>query len=257
MLRDLARPGFFTRLAWVFFTLALIFNTASLWILAGMLAFVLLLERYFRPRGEAAPPWLALLGGVVLFSSLRAFLVHRGSTVWFSLPKELPWVGGPITQEGFVESWRIALQVSLLMTWTIVSHRALPAREWLEAFPRALRPVSIYLMVGLRMIPNLRRTLEETRWMFQSRGVEFSGFASVRPLVSAWIHRSVEQSLAYAEVLEIRGAGLEVPPRRFDGRSAVWTTIQCLAWIGILAPLRGWSLIAAWLVGSLWIVGSR
>lgn len=255
-----ARPRFFVRLVWYFFTIFLIFHRADAGTLLGLTAVMLGFERITRGGHERLRP-LRYLAWILAFSSLRALLVHRGERVLFALPEAIPWIGGNVTLEGLAEAWTIGLQVFLVVAWTLLAVRFLPAHEWMRLFPARLRDLAVLLLVSVKMIPHLRQTFFETRRMYRARGREFRTARSHVPLVATWIHRSIERGLVFAEVLAIRGYGnghvAPADPERDPLAAGLQAVGVVVVAAGVVALGRGFIAPVAWAIVSLWIVAGE
>ena len=148
----------------------------------------------------------ALFIGV--FAALLNFVsAHLGNTVLFSLPDQVPAVGGPYTLEalvfGAVGGMTIAAAILAVAPFSLI----LSAHEVMDALPGALSRTGVAIATSLNLVPLVAATFVQVSEAQRLRGWRPRGPRSWADVVVPVVLTSVEGSIQLAESMEARGFG--------------------------------------------------
>lgn len=234
-----------------------------LW-LALVLAAVRLMSHTKSDRAPLSPQRFALLV-IPLSAIFNALNVHIGTNVLFTLPLELPLVGGPITLEALVYGALNGLVLTGLVTGFLVLNCALSVRSLIGLIPRVYYPVAIVVLIAMTFVPVTLQHFQRIREAQAIRGHRIRGVRSWLPLFLPLLMGGMERALQLAEAMTARG---------FASTQASYGSIARIALvIGLLSVGSGivarsvWGMLSLGLalimigsgmiVGILWHIGRQ
>ncbi|MGJ3507863.1 energy-coupling factor transporter transmembrane component T [Enemella sp. A6] len=219
-----------------------------------------------------------VLAGVVLVFRVLIFVVFGTSsptaTVLFTLPRfELPsWMagiglGGPVAAEPLLAAAYSALQLAVMIICVGAANALANPRRALRSVPSALYEVSVVIVVGMTMAPQLVISAVRVR-----RARRLRGHTTTASIMLPVLEDAIDRSLGLAAGMESRGFG---STRRARGRR--WSTVLMLFGSAALTvggylllahgdvfaaqvhPLAPWTLLAGVLavVAGLWASGRQ
>lgn len=217
-------------------------------------AVALLVQARVRRRAPTRA-WLGMLGGLLLFPAALNLLLSRvGETVLLRLP--IPWIGGPYTLEALLFGASAGVQIAALLQVMMVFGDVIRPPDILRRMPPGLHPAGVAASIGLTFAPQVRRSFTAIREASELRGHRPRGWRDLPSLVSPLVILSLENALAVAEGMVVRGWG-HAPPRglRRLGAAAGWLALASGIALGAVAPAHAPLAVALVLVGALvaWI----
>ena len=147
--------------------------------------------------------------------------------VLFTLPRNWPLIGGPITLEGLLYGLSGGASLFAVLLVFATFNLALDSHRLLRWLPSGLYQAGLVVSIALSFIPQLMSSLQEIREAQRVRGHQFRGVRDWIPLFVPLITTALERSLTLAESMEARGFGGIAPPSNESGRSnspARWST---------------------------------
>jgi energy-coupling factor transport system permease protein len=191
-----------------------------------------------------------LLFGVVLvaaFATLLNFVsAHLGSSVLFSLPAEVPALGGPYTLEalafGAVGGLTIAAVILAASPYSLL----LASHDVIDALPAALSRTGAAIAASVNLVPAVAASFVQVSEAQRLRGWRPRGPRSWAEIVVPVVLTSVEGSIQLAESMEARGYG--AGPRTVAGSVRMspgdWAIVAASA-LAVLtfitARIAGWA----------------
>jgi len=155
---------------------------------------------------------LAVLGIRLVFHLLLGGV--GGPTVLFTLP-EIPlpqWaasirLGGPVSAEGVVQALSFGLQLATMLCCVGAANAVADPRRLLRSLPAALYEISVAVVVGLTLAPQLAASARAVRRARALRGEPVRGRAAIRSLLVPVLEEAFERSLQLAATMDARGYG--------------------------------------------------
>jgi energy-coupling factor transport system permease protein len=201
-----------------------------------------------------------------LSAVFNGLTVHFGMTILFTLPQQLPLIGGPITLEAIVYGALNGAVIAGLFAAFLVMNRALSVRELVQLIPRAYYPVAVVVSIAITFVPTTLRQFRLIREAQAVRGHRMRGLRSWLPLFIPLLTGGLERALQLSEAMMARGfASVEGESKGAGSRVAII--------VGLLLFVAGWLLRLIWdqpwlglaflvigtvmVLGSIWLVGRR
>ncbi len=203
---------------------------------------------------------------IAVSAIFNGLTVHFGSTILFTLPEQLPLIGGPITLEAIVYGALNGVVIAGLFAAFLVMNRALSVRELVQLIPRAYYPVAVVVSIAITFVPTTLRQFRQIREAQAVRGHRMRGLRSWLPLFIPLLTGGLERALQLSEAMMARGfASSEGETHDAGSRVAIIA--------GLLLFVAGWLLRLVWnqpwlglellvigmvlVLGSIWLVGRR
>lgn len=178
-----------------------------------------------------SPLKIAIL--LVGFSAVfNVVISHFGETIIFTLPANLPLVGGPITLEALVYGSINGIILFGIFYTFMIMNRALSIRRLIRIVPKAFYPVAIVTSIAITFVPNTVRQFHQIKEAQAIRGHNLHGLRDWLPLLMPLLIGGVERALALAESMSARGLA-----QRNEGRNIWWA--RSLLIFGITLVLAG------------------
>ena len=182
-----------------------------------------------RPANEPATltAWArlaAVLGMVVAL--LNALTAHYGSTVLFSIPRDIPLLGGPITLEALAFGVTGGMSLAATIFAFVVFNAHVSPQSLLRLAPRFAYRMSVAVSIAVLFVPQTVASFHQIREAQQLRGHRLRGWRDWLPLLAPLLTLSLERALALAEAMEARGfGGRTTRDDSADGRNSVWLLV--------------------------------
>lgn len=232
------------------------------WITAGSLAALLIRNPWYLLllsgvalgvlwQVEAAFPRTALrlFLSLLIFPTLLNLLFSRsGSTVLIQLP--LRYLGGPYTLEALLFGLSAGLQIGSLLLIMLVFSSVIKPADILRRLPPGIYPVGVTASIAMAFAPQARRSFQSLREAQQVRGYRPKGWRDLPQVVTPLVILSLENALALAEGLAVRGWGRQA----LKGWSRVAAAVGA---VGFATALVLWALEpgAGWWIAGLGLLG--
>ena len=195
----------------------------------------------------------APLLGIALIAAFATVLnfasAHLGDTILFSLPGNVPGVGGPWTVEALAYGFTGGVTIGAAILAAAPFSLVLSAHDVVDALPRALSRTGAAIAASLNLVPAIGATFVQVSEAQRMRGWRARGPRSWAEVVVPVVLTSVEGSLQLAESMEARGYGSG--PRTFLApnriRPADWALVLASASALLLfigSTVAGWA--ASW-----------
>ena len=145
---------------------------------------------------------------IALFATLLNFVsAHLGSTVLFSLPAQVPAVGGPYTLEALVFGATGGITIAAAILSAAPFSMLLASHEVIDALPAGLSRTGTAIAASLNLVPAVATSFAEVNEAQRLRGWRPRGPRSWAEIVVPVVLTSVEGSIQLAESMEARGFG--------------------------------------------------
>ncbi|NPV08588.1 MAG: hypothetical protein HPY83_11595 [Anaerolineae bacterium] len=191
--------------------------------------------RRYNPRarwGSILKLGLWVWGITIPFNALSS---HIGRYVLFTLPRNWPVIGGPVTAEGVLFGFLNGLALVLLLTTFAAFNTAVEQHELLRLVPSAFYHAGMIASIAVTFVPVMTATFEDIRQAQTLRGHRFRGLRDLLPLIAPLLASALERSIQLAEAMEARGYGSGIRPLA-PGRNAL---LQIGLLIGLLSLTGG------------------
>lgn len=160
------------------------------------------------PRHRPLRPLVRLLIGAGMVAVVvNVLLVHTGAHVVLVLPDAIPVLGGPLTLEGAAFGGAVALGVGAALLAAAPLSLALDPAEIVDSVPEGLERMATLLAASMAAIPRIGRAIHTVREAQLMRGWRPRGPRSMVGILAPALVTAVEQSVQFAETLEVRGYG--------------------------------------------------
>jgi energy-coupling factor transport system permease protein len=152
-----------------------------------------------------------LLIGVVLIAAFAVALnfvsAHLGTTVLFSVPDQVPALGGPYTLEALAFGATGGLTVAAAILAAAPFSLLLASHEVMDALPASLSRTGAAIAASLNLVPAVVASFVQVTEAQRLRGWRPRGPRSWTEIVVPVVLTSVEGSIQLAESMEARGFG--------------------------------------------------
>ena len=177
---------------------------------------------------------------------LNLVSAHLGATVLFTLPAQLPAIGGPYTLEALAYGATGGVTVAAAILAAAPFSLLLASHEIMDALPAALSRTGAALAAALNLVPAVGATFIQVSEAQRMRGWRPRGPRSWAEVVVPVVLTSVESSIQLAESMEARGFGsgprTHVSPVRMGSRDWVLVVASALAVaVFALSMAAGWA----------------
>ena len=138
---------------------------------------------------------------------LNLVSAHVGETVLFTLPADLPAVGGPYTLEALVYGATGGVTVAAAILAAAPLSLLLESHEVMDALPAVLSRTGAAIAAALNLVPAVGATFVQVSEAQRMRGWRPRGPRSWAEVAVPVVLTSVESSIQLAESMEARGFG--------------------------------------------------
>lgn len=173
---------------------------------------------------------------------LNMAFIHAGDMVLFTLPRDWPLVGGPITVEAFLAGLTSALQLLTILMVFAAFNAAADHYQLLRATPSFLFEAGIIVTIAITFVPQMTIAARDIRESQRIRGHRFHGLRDLLPLLMPLLTTSLERAIQLAEAMESRGFARATRPLS----SARRVLSQALTLAGLSGLLTGLFVMAYW-----------
>ena len=196
-----------------------------------------------------------LFAAAVLIAAFAVVLnlvsAHLGATVLFTLPAQLPAIGGPYTLEALAYGATGGITVAAAILAAAPFSLLLAPHEVMDALPAALSRTGAALAAALNLVPAVGATFVQVSEAQRMRGWRPRGPRSWAEVAVPVVLTSVESSIQLAESMEARGFGsgprTHMSPVRMSSQGwvlvvasgsavALFTLSIAAGWVGPWAP---------------------
>ncbi|MBF6611981.1 MAG: hypothetical protein IVW55_02505 [Chloroflexi bacterium] len=208
---------------------------------------------------------LLLLLVVTLFKGLS---IHIGQTALFTLPEQIPVIGGPVTLEGLSFAAIDALSIMAVLAVFAAFSTWADYYALLRSTPAALHQAGLITSIAITFVPQTVVRFAEIREAQALRGHRVRRISDLIPLIVPLLSGGMERSMNLAEAMEARGFSR----RSMDSHRIAPVAVQAGLALGLGLALTGGALFAllpsapwaAWLcitagilsiVLTMWVVG--
>jgi len=139
--------------------------------------------------------------------ALNLVSAHLGATVLFTLPAQLPAIGGPYTLEALAYGASGGVTVAAALLAAAPFSLLLASYEVMDALPAALSRTGTALAAALNLVPAVGATFVQVSEAQRMRGWRPRGPRSWAEVAVPVVLTSVESSIQLAESMEARGFG--------------------------------------------------
>ncbi|HEY8756475.1 MAG TPA: energy-coupling factor transporter transmembrane component T [Candidatus Dormibacteraeota bacterium] len=160
-----------------------------------------------RPDARLRPMFIAVGVAAVLAALLNAALSHTGQHVLFTVPEQLPGIGGPVTVEAALYGADVALGIAAAVLAIAPLSRVLHPHDLVDAFPASLQRTAALTGAALNLVPAMARNavaINEAQRMRGSSGARLRDWHAVAAPV---VLSALDDSLQLAEAMDARGFG--------------------------------------------------
>jgi energy-coupling factor transport system permease protein len=191
-----------------------------------------------------------VLTGVALIAAFAVLLnfvsAHLGTTVLFTLPDQIPALGGPYTLEALAFGATGGLTVAAVILAAAPFSLLLASHEVMDALPAALSRTGAALAASLNLVPAVAASFVQVTEAQRLRGWRPRGPRSWSEIVVPVVLTSVEGSIQLAESMEARGFGsgprTSVKPHRMQRNDWFLVTASAAALaISFISQTVGWA----------------
>src|SRR6266481_2373259 len=191
-----------------------------------------------------------LLLAAVLVAAFAVVLnlvsAHLGATVLFTLPAQLPAIGGPYTLEALAYGASGGVTVAAAILAAAPFSLLLASHEVMDALPAALSRTGAALAAALNLVPAVGATFVQVSEAQRMRGWRPRGPRSWAEVAVPVVLTSVESSIQLAESMEARGfgSGRRTALKSSSLRSSEWLLVAASAAAVVIfvgARAAGWS----------------
>jgi energy-coupling factor transport system permease protein len=160
-----------------------------------------------RTDATLRPLFITVGAAGILAVLLNAALSHTGAHVLFTVPDQLPVLGGPVTAEALLYGVDVALSIAAAVLAIAPLSRVLYPHDLIDAFPRQLQRTAALTGAALNLVPAVARNavaINEAQRMRGSGGARLRDWHAVAAPV---VLSALDDSLQLAEAMDARGFG--------------------------------------------------
>ena len=172
-------------------------------VLAAAIASLAAGARLHRMRG--------LFTGIVLIAAFATVLnfasAHLGRTTLFTLPPQIPALGGPYTLEALAAGLSGGITVAAAIVAASPFSLMLASHDVMDALPAALSRTGAAIAASLNLVPSVAASFVQVSEAQRLRGWRPRGPRSWAEVVVPVVLTSVDGSIQLAESMEARGFG--------------------------------------------------
>jgi energy-coupling factor transport system permease protein len=159
-------------------------------------------------RDARSRPLLVAVGvAAILAAVLNAVLSHTGAHVLFTVPDQLPGIGGSVTVESVLYGLDVGLGIAAAVLAIAPLSQVLHAHDLIDAFPSALQRTAALVGAAINLVPAVTRNavgISEAQRMRGSSGTRLRDWHAIAAPV---VLSALDDSLQLAEAMDARGFG--------------------------------------------------
>src|SRR6202158_5071838 len=185
--------------------------------------------------GAGLNPMRRLLSAIVLIAAFATALnfasAHLGRTTLFTLPQQIPALGGPYTLEALAAGLSGGITVGAAIVAAAPFSLMLASHDVMDALPAALSRTGAAIAASLNLVPSVAASFVQVSEAQRLRGWKPRRPRSWAEVVVPVVLTSVEGSIQLAESMEARGFG-SGPRTSFHGTHMLridWVLIRTSA----------------------------
>jgi energy-coupling factor transport system permease protein len=153
------------------------------------------------------PLFVAVGVAVIAAAVLNAVLSHTGAHVLFTVPDQLPGIGGSVTIESVLYGLDVGLGIAAAVLAIAPLSQVLHAHDLIDAFPSALQRTAALVGAAINLVPAVARNaagISEAQRMRGSSGARLRDWHAIAAPV---VLSALDDSLQLAEAMDARGFG--------------------------------------------------
>ena len=176
-----------------------------------------------------------LFTAIVLIASFATALnfvsAHLGSTTLFTLPPQIPALGGPYTLEALAAGLSGGITVATAIVAAAPFSLILASHDVMDALPAVLSRTGAAIAASLNLVPSVAASFVQVSEAQRLRGWKPRGPRSWAEVVVPVVLTSVEGSIQLAESMEARGfgSGLRTSLKATAMHTADWVLVATSA----------------------------
>lgn len=178
-------------------------------------------------RADAPLRPLFILVGVagIVAVVLDTLLSHTGVHTLFTVPGQIPGIGGSITAEAVIYGVDVAIGLAAAVLCVAPLSRVLHPHDLIDAFPGPLQRTAALVGAALNLVPAVARSAVAINEAQRMRGAGGTRLREWHAVAAPVVLSALDNSLQLAEAMDARGFGNGRRTRyvtsRLDVRSAV------------------------------------
>jgi len=160
-----------------------------------------------RRDARLRPLFLAVGVAGILAAVLNTVLSHTGAHVLFTLPDQIPGIGGSVTVESVLYGLDVGLGIAAAVLAIAPLSLVLHAHDLIDAFPSALQRTAALVGAAINLVPAVARNavgISEAQRMRGSSGARLRDWHAIAAPV---VLSALDDSLQLAEAMDARGFG--------------------------------------------------
>jgi len=185
-----------------------------------------------------------ILTAIVLIAAFATALnfvsAHLGRTTLFTLPPQIPALGGPYTLEALSAGLSGGITVAAAIVAAAPFSLMLASHDVMDALPSALSRTGAAIAASLNLVPSVATSFVQVSEAQRLRGWRPRGPRSWAEVVVPVVLTSVESSIQLAESMEARGfgSGPRTALKAAQLNNADWILIAASA-VAVIAFIAG------------------
>jgi energy-coupling factor transport system permease protein len=152
-----------------------------------------------------------ILTAIVLVAAFATALnfvsAHLGRTTLFTLPEQIPALGGPYTLEALAAGLNGGITIAAAIVAAAPFSLMLASHDVMDALPSALSRTGAAIAASLNLVPSVAASFVQVSEAQRLRGWKPRGPRSWAEVIVPVVLTSVEGSIQLAESMESRGFG--------------------------------------------------
>ncbi|MBN1536962.1 MAG: energy-coupling factor transporter transmembrane protein EcfT [Anaerolineales bacterium] len=138
-------------------------------------------------------------------SAFNALTSHFGSTIFFTIPGEIPLISGSVTLEAVIYGATNGFVLSGIFFSFTIFNQSLSVKTIIRMIPKAFYPLALIISIAINFLPAIKRRLEEIRQAQAIRGHQLHHIKDYISLFMPLLIDSLERSMLLAEAMTARG----------------------------------------------------
>jgi energy-coupling factor transport system permease protein len=160
-----------------------------------------------RRDAQSRPLFLAVGVAAIFAAVLNAVLSHTGAHALFTVPDQIPGIGGSVTVESVVYGLDVGLGIAAAVLAIAPLSLVLHAHDLIDAFPSVLQRTAALVGAAINLVPAVARNavgISEAQRMRGSSGARLRDWHAIAAPV---VLSALDDSLQLAEAMDARGFG--------------------------------------------------
>jgi energy-coupling factor transport system permease protein len=160
-----------------------------------------------RQDARLRPLFIAVGIAGVVATVLNAVLSHTGVHTLFTLPEQVPGIGGPITAESLLYGIDVALGIAAAVLAVAPLSLVLHPHDLTDAFPGPLQRTAALAGAALNLVPAVARNAVAINEAQRMRGTGGTRLRDWHAVAAPVVLSALDDSLQLAEAMDARGFG--------------------------------------------------